>query len=226
MGQRPIHGAGEAGNQREAGERASIALARELSERREGRVIQRHRHCDAGDAPAAEEHGIAGCDGQDGERCCTDERAAAQDEAAVPRIDEPAGPGTQQSGDRECKREAGEHFHAAEVQLCADRLCQHRDGIEKRTPGDDLSDAEGWEEYGELWLGWHYYLNPTQRRRGRRARRGNVKTGLDIFSTNQKAGSESWLRSAFSALSASSVPLRWVSRFTRAPTTEPDSSAS
>jgi hypothetical protein len=147
--ERPADRAREAGDQRDAGDRAARAGAVEPDQRRERGFVEAAAHADAEHRPGEKEAPRSLRKRERGQPDREDEVGAGEDEAPAPAIDRAADVRTERGRDEQRDRECREHGRWCDAEVARDRRRQHRRQVVRRPPGQGLRAAQR-EDGGEL----------------------------------------------------------------------------
>ncbi len=150
QGKRPEHRAREPAEERERRDRAPIERPAHDMERRERRVVERERHRGARHQESRDQRGRPLCGGEERQRQRPEAGAAREREPRVTRVDPAPDRRRHRAGEKEPGGIRAEQQHVAHAELRPHRCAEHGDGVEQRSPRDDLGDAEGGDPRAQM----------------------------------------------------------------------------
>src|SRR6185437_6404752 len=206
----PADGAGEAGEERYAGDRVARRATVKPGDGGEGRFIEAEAHADADDGPGRRQPDDAGCLRQKGEAAGEGEIGRRQHIAAAVPVDHPARQWAEQARQQQRGREGAEEPRVRQVQLGRDRIGEDRRQVIGRAPGKRLRDAEGGDdERAMIPNGVPSHRRSYQSRLARTSRTTDSMTGTSTSTptTVASAAPERKPKSAMAVATASSKKL-------------------
>ena len=122
--QRPADRAGEARDQRDAGDRRSRVAAVDAAQRAERRIVEAEAHADAEQQPGRRHHPERGRCAKQREPRRENDVGGAENLPSADAIDLPPDPRAEQSGNHQRSRERGEEPVARDPEVARDRIGQ------------------------------------------------------------------------------------------------------